>query len=383
MKIKITTEDVIEATRFMTAAMEDKTGIIEGICQSHRITPDFVKEFRDIITPQMFMTSFRLSKEMSERFPDLFNDSEFRELMKRKVEDIVEESKYTNAINAVQAAINNYNQTSNSYNLKGQNQNPNLIAAQNQLNMLLQAQSEEELNVKHIVTNHLPNISISLLCDYYTDFINNEDYLLDEDLVKEIIRDSTTDEINNSDVLCLMGISAEIDELLLKRIKDEDLKNTILLTMSVSEDHLMTSTTYKHLSNDMKEDILGDEEVSVREFINALSDTQDLGWQIKMIDRAVKGEITLLKTGQVFDKEIVLLMSKLPEREILKLVSLSYAMPNTFSYKVVKWMLDNKDFSEDDLIEMKDTIKKAGLWFDLMKIAKENNYEKLKNAMKK
>lgn len=368
MKFKITNESVIETTRFMAGAVEDATAIVEGICQTHRLTPDFIREFKDIITPEMFMSSFRLSKEMAERYPELFDSEQFKEYMKHKEVEIEEDE--TQPVNFKIATA-------------GTNRNGVTMPVSSLQQFMSQMFPSSEDEKKVIVTDNLKNISISMLCEYYDTFKDDENYTMSDELVKNIIRDSSEEEINESDVLCLMGISAEIDELLLKRIKDEDLKNTILLTMSVSEDHQMTSSTYKHLSNDMKEDILGDEEVSVREFINALADTQDLGWQIKMINRAVNGEITLTKSGQVYDKEIVLLISKLPESEVVKLTKLSNAMPNTFSYKAVKWMLDNKDFSEDNLIEMLDVIKKAGLWFDLMKIARDNNYENLKNAMKK
>ena len=65
-----------------------------------------------------------------------------------------------------------------------------------------------------------------------------------------------------------MGISSEIDDLLLKLVKDEDTKSTILLTLSLSDEHEMTSSSYKYLSNDIKENVLGDEDVS--QFVSLL-----------------------------------------------------------------------------------------------------------------
>ena len=47
------------------------------------------------------------------------------------------------------------------------------------------------------------------------------------------------------------------------------------------------------------------------------------------------------------------------------------------------WLLENKEFSEEDLIEMKDVFKKAGLYFNLVKLAKQNNYNKLTEELKK
>ena len=58
------------------------------LCNSHRLTSDFVREFSAHITPEMFMTSYRLSKEMADRHPNLFSDSEFRELLKYKEDEV-------------------------------------------------------------------------------------------------------------------------------------------------------------------------------------------------------------------------------------------------------------------------------------------------------
>ena len=102
-----------------------------------------------------------------------------------------------------------------------------------------------------------------------------------------------------------------------------------------------------------------------------------------MINAAVNGELTFEKTNQVYDKELLVLVANLPENLIVKLTKLQQFMPNTFSYKIMVWLLENKDpFNEEDLIAMKDVFKRAGLYFNLKKIANENNYTSLIGCIK-
>lgn len=367
MKIKITTQDVIDTTRYMTDAIEDPTEIIKGICNSHRLTSDFVREFSAHITPEMFMTSYRLSKEMADRHPNLFSDSEFRELLKYKEDEVElsEEDAQQQKVAKMFTAMNTKDSLAQI------------------INLLSMGGDEEEKTTRTVVTNNLPNISISMLAEYYSDFKDDTSYRLTHELIKDIIRDSTDDELNNADVLSLMGIEPEIDELLLKRIKDEDVKNSLLLAISVSDEHSMTSSTYKHLTNDFKEDLLGTENVAAKDFINALSESKDLGWKKKMIERAISGEIEIETSREVMDKELLLLVANLPEDMIAEFTKLSEKLPNAFSYKLMSWLLDNKDFNEDQLIEMKDVFKKAGLFFNLRKLAQANGYNKLKDSLMK
>ena len=88
MKIKTTKKDVIDSTRFFNSTLIIHHQVIEGICKTHRLTQDFIKEFAQYITPEMFMMSFRLSKELADNNPDLFDEVKFKELLKYKEEEI-------------------------------------------------------------------------------------------------------------------------------------------------------------------------------------------------------------------------------------------------------------------------------------------------------
>lgn len=361
MKIKTTTADVIETTKYMTQYTPNPLAVIEGVCRTHRLTQDFIREFRQYITPEMFMTSYRLPRDLAENNPDLYNEEDFKNLCKYKEEEIDnEEATDAQKASAFVNAFNNANSIGSFMGLLNQSTEP---------------------EKRKIITNNIKRISLSMLSYFYNDFKSDEYKLSNQDIIN-IIREADSEEMNEDNIICLMGITSEIDELLLKKVKDEDTKSSILLTLSLSDEHTLTSSSYKHLSNDIKESMLGIEDVSVKEFINALAETKDLGWQSKMINSALDGEITFEKTNEVYDKELLLLVSNLPEDLIVKLTKLSKNMPNTFSYKIMCWLLENKEFSEEELIEMKDVMKKAGLFFTLRKIAKENNYTFLLDALK-
>ena len=102
---------------------------------------------------------------------------------------------------------------------------------------------------------------------------------------------------------------------------------------------------------------------------------KDLGWKKKMIE--LRGEIEMKQPLWIKN----LLVANLPEDMIAEFTKLSEKLPNAFSYKLMSWLLDNKDFNEDQLIEMKGVFKKAGLFFNLRKLAQANGYENLKKEL--
>ena len=326
MKIKTTTQSVIDTTRYMAEYSPEPKAIIDGVCKTHKITQDFIREFSQYITPEMFMSSYKLSKTMVDANPHLFSSDNFKELFK---------SGYTDADTG-----------------------------------------------EFIENMNIPDISLSMLAEYYSDFKNSDDYAIDEGYILNTIRTSTDDEINESEIINLLGISREIDDLLLKRIKDDELRDTLILTLQI-EGNATTSATYKYMSNEVKENLIGDDEADVEEFVKAITESKDLGWKVKMIEKAVSGEIKFEINRKVFDNELVAALSQLPEDQVVKMTKLSDKMPNAFSYKTMMWLLENKEFSEEDLIEMKDVFKKAGLYFNLVKLAKQNNYNKLTEELKK
>ena len=158
---------------------------------------------------------------------------------------------------------------------------------------------------------------------------------------------------------------------------DSDFRQRILLLLSVSEGSNMNPALMKYLSSDIKENLLTGTSVGADELIKTLCDSNDLGWQIKMIDDAVDGVKSYNVYSGSLDLEMVKLIGALPEDVVIKLFKLKTLLPNAFSYKVVAWSLENKSFSENQLIEIVDTVKKSGNLIRLKTLAKHNGYNNL------
>ena len=264
MKIKTTTSDVITTTRYMTEYSPEPQ--------------DFIREFSQYITPEMFMSSYKLTVEMAEANPHLYSDDKFKEVY--KVEKIEEDPNNSTpnpaAINAQVKAINQFfnNNTQQSAGGTTVMNGSSFMQLGNMMNSLVNGDYEITSNDK------FSNISLSMLSKFYPDFKDNEEYLLNEEDILNVIRTSTDEEMNNSDIAVLLGISRTIDELLLKRIKDDDLRDTLLLTLQI-EGNTTTSATYKYMSNEVKENLIGDDDADIEEFVKAITESKDLGWKVK------------------------------------------------------------------------------------------------------
>lgn len=373
MKIKKTTQDVIMSTKYLADYSNNADEIIKNICRTHILTQDFIREFSQYITPEIFMTSYKLPKSLADNNPHLFDETTFLELLKYKEEELEldENTALANKVNSMNNQMNGF-----------MKQNGGNYITGAQLMQLTSSIGDPD-EPRKVIRNNLKNISLSMLVEYYFQIKDNDEYRLTNSDIERIIRESENEDLEDESIINLMGITPQIDELLLKRIKNEDTKSSLLLTLSLSDDHTLTSSSYKYLSNDIKEEMLGTEDVSMKEFVNALAESKDLGWQQKLINNAINREIKFEKSTKSFENELILLCSNLPEDLIVKLSKFSNMSANSFSYRVMFWLLENKDFSEDQLIEMKDLFKKAGMFINLKKHAKDNSFDKLIQELSK
>jgi len=360
-----TTQDVIETTKYLISFSDDKEGVIAGICATHILTPEFVKEFQQYITPEIFTDSYKLSAEMVDMYPSLFRESIFMELMKTKFVEKPSDSqkasgyKFSLPLKMTKVPITPVNR--------------NLILSINT------STNESEL----VTINNIDRVSFSLLARYISTFRNNSDYELDEEILKSVIREADDEEFNDAGTVCsYLGLYDSVDELLLKRIKDDEVRNTILLSLTVTDSSSLSSKSYQYMSNEVKEEVIGTENVRLRDFMAATAESTDLGWVCKMVDSAVNGDIQFNKTLKVEETDVIKLIASLPEDYVVKLTKLSNIFKNLFSYKIMFWALENKQFSEDQLIEMKDIFKQAGLLITLKKFAVKHGYTDLENALK-
>ena len=336
-KTEFANEKVISSIRFMASVVEDPSSIIESACRSYALTPEFINEFKEYITPDMVMYSPRLTVKFTEEFPEYFDYDKFREYVIEAFNKPDEDDPLVE--NGEEKAPKQY-----------------LNVDKLSLSMIIKLREDSEIS-QHIT----PDMIIDAVYDTDKDTLNNEDM-----------------------ILSLIGIDAKLDEVLLKSITDQDIKNAILLAISISDDRVqngVTSTIYSYLGNDTKESMLGTSDVDPKEFIRALAESKDLGWKKEMIEKALSGKIDLRMTTDSFENDLIKLFTFLPEDLVSKVLMLRDKMPNALSYKVMSWVIEYKDFSEADYISALDAFKKSGLIFEIMKIAKQNNYTKLQEAI--
>ena len=149
-----------------------------------------------------------------------------------------------------------------------------------------------------------------------------------------------------------MGIDNSIDQLLLKRITDEETRRSILLTLSLSmiQIQILLQHPYKYMDNSMKEHVIGTENIDIHDFVKVLAESKDLGWQAEMIHKVVSGEITIEKTTKTIDSDMVQLAANISESMFVELTKIYDTLSQTFfSYKIMSWALINKYFNEDQL----------------------------------
>lgn len=320
-----TTSDVITSTKYLASMSDDRKRIVEGVIETHQLTNEFIIEFRDLITVENFSKSYMLKKSLADEYPDYFQRDLF---------------------------INSINEKS--------------------------------------------DIDIDMLIEYFDDIkqkLNSEpDPNRDDDdkcqdspfekLVIRAINNATQEEMESANVVGLVSSLGEnVDRVLLRKVKDDSVKDMIMLAIELNGGNSTTATAMKYIPNSTKESILGTENVDPKELLKFISDSDDLGWVIKMVKAAVSGEIKLEKTTAVFDKEVLRFVANAPESVIADFIKLREYMPNALSYKVLSWILVNKDFNEDTLIDLKDIFKRAGMFFELKRFAKNKDFNKLLSVL--
>lgn len=314
-KRKITTGDVITSTRYLSSFSGDLQRFVDGTMSTHQVTPEFIMEFRDFINTDNFSKSYMLKKSLVDKFPDYFVSETF---------------------------LNNIN--------------PNSI-----IDMEMLAEYVDNIKVKFEsqVTEE------------------GEDSIIEKIIINSI-NNATSEEIENTNIVTLVSeFGNKVDEVLLRRVHDDTAKDMITLAIELRGGNSTSSTAMKYMSNDTKEDMLGTENVNVKTFLKYLSESKDIGWVIKMVNKVSSGEIKLEKTTEVFDNDIIRFLATAPESLVLEILKLRKFMPNALSYKVLLWALKNRSFNEDELISVKDVFKQAGLFFELKRFAKDMEYSKL------
>ena len=325
--IKTTTNDVITSTELLLSYASNKREIIKGIALSHRLTDAFISTFREHIDKDVFTLSYKLTPEMSSDYPDLFDRNIFVE-------------------------------------------NLSMLICRNMLS--IEMLSDYIDDVKEIKNNEGDCDGDE--CDNCSEI---EDHIID------IIRTADKSSMTTDILTPIIGVFSEsVTEFLLKRTDDDEIKNTIMLLLSIDDESHLTSSTMKYLDNATKEDILGTDDVNPEDFINTLSGSSDYGWIRKLLNKVKSGEIKLRKTTVDFSKTAITVVANLPEDLAKEVLVLRKYMPYALNGKVFQWILENKDYSESTLVYLINDFKAAGLYFKLKQYATKNNFQELLDGLK-
>jgi len=176
-------------------------------------------------------------------------------------------------------------------------------------------------------------------------------------------------------LMCTFG--DKVDKMLLRKVKDDETRQLLVLALELKDIGNVSSTALQYMPNELKEEMLGTSDIDPENFIKTLSESKDLAWINRMITNAINGILKLKKSSATFDTEIIKFFSNMTEDICLNIVKLRDYMPNAISHKVLSWILVYKDFSEDDLILIKDVFKSAGMYFELKRFAKRKEFDKL------
>lgn len=320
--IKTTTNDVITSTKLLMSYTSNKQKIVDGVVKTHRLTTEFVNEFKDYISLELFTTSYKLTTDLADEFPELFSEEYF---------------------------------------LK---------------------------NISQLLSSG--SLGIEMLSRYVNNILElNGDTDGDDDEVSpiippvvEIIKQTNVDDLTPDIVTPLIGVFTEsVNELLLRRTKDEDLKNTLFLLMSLDDGSKLSAASMKYLDKETKENLLGTEDVNPIEFLNTIAESSDYGWIRKLLDKVNSGEIKFKSTSKNFEKDALKIIANLPESILKDVLLLRKFMTGALTNNVFYWILENKDLSEKTLIELKDEYKAVGLYFHLRQYANKHNLEELKDEL--
>ena len=362
-----TDEKFIESFKYLTSLTSDPTAMVKSVCKTNILTETFLKEYSSYINKTDFTLSYKLSAELCETYSELFDEQLLIDSIKDYIKN--EESESTNISNTMTSI-------------------PSLFAAAGlqQSTVVMRNSEASDNNTKK---KDPTTLSLSLYAKY-ADILdpilsnNNTDNPGLNEIILKLIRNASKNELENSDIaLTFIGrYSDDVDNILLKRISDSEIRDAIILLLSSRDGSNMTSEAYKYLSLESKENLLSGDYVDPEIFINTLSDAKDLGWINTMLQRVKNNEITLNPTTKQLDTQLLKLLSVVSEDtcSIIFEIGQKY-FPNAFSYKLMGWLLNNKAFDESHLITGKDLFVKAGLKINLKNIAKQNDYKKLMNIL--
>lgn len=316
----LTTPSVISTMNILLSScryddFEGKREILKKAVTKYTLTPEFIEEFKRYLTPDMIMSSRKIRRDVIEKYPELFD----RDIFAGRLRGLL-------------------NSDGTSEGLKPENLSVYLL-------YLVISQVREELS-------------------------------LSPDLLAYVIRNDNKEEIKMEYVKALIGIDPECDALFMLRMPEAE-KVKLIEVMKNENSLVLSSELSRFVDIDDSFDTI-DSELSIKSFINLLLQSQDNGKFFEKIDQACKGDIKLTKEVDADDTEIKKFLTRIPEDRVVEIIKAirEKIFPNIISYNTLSWLFGKKEFSEEQMIEIKPEIMRNGMFFETKKYAEMRNYDR-------
>lgn len=211
---------------------------------------------------------------------------------------------------------------------------------------------------------------------------------LDNNAISKLILKSTPTDIenevdNNEKFLDLMCKDQDIDNAILRRIKNQEKLDSLILMLQLKYGDDISSEVAKYLPNELKEEYMGNNAYA-DSFIKNLASSKDIAWINRMLDSILDGSKHIKVYSGCDDevkKNILRLSNNLPESIFYKVILLRKYIPLILTKVFIESLLTEMDFNEDELIKCVNEFKAAGMYFTIKKLAIDKCYNRLLESL--
>lgn len=236
---------------------------------------------------------------------------------------------------------------------------------------------DEDVYIENISKSRCAELSMIILyLDKLKEKLNDDENCLIGECIVKSINNTPKEELNDDILMELLFISDESDEKILARSTSEEVIERIILAAELRGLESLSKAAIRKLPKDVRDSMMASAGMNYSEFIKLLTESKDLGWISKMIDNVVSHEIILV-SSPVKLEEILTMFNALPEPICVKAMEMSGIIKEFSSYRVLSWLIENKDFTETELSGMYPMLKKSGLHFAVKKLAERKEYLEL------
>ena len=380
-KSNITDSKVMASLDYMLNSMdtdEAKKDLVARTIKGKQLTEEFVKKYNDYIDPVSFSESYKLTQELIDKFPDKFDEEAFIQRIVDQLNPPKDDDQNASQLNGIQSMLQGMGMNfGNMPGFTGPTATKKVV-----LDLSIFGLYYDKIDTATKDITIYEPIDIDTDQDYEDDLEDCKTTAI-EFLLKCAIRNATQEELSLENIANIFGKFDNIDQLIVTRVKDPSIIDGLVLMLTSLRGADVPQAIMSKMSNEAKEETLGTYDVSFKEFIDLIVDGNDTAWKNNMIDKAINGEIKFKTEVCKAGESLVKLFSNISTTNamILKICQLSKFSPSSFNYEVMKYVLIYKNLGEDDLIKLIDLFKKAGLIFELKKIAKASGFSHLESLL--